>query len=419
MSVHAGSIITLGGNNVIDRIQEAGLGDVRVPIETIREVGNENIVDKVPTEPDFTWTMSSFDVSTDMMATLTGATGGSGSAAAPGASDPDGTIYDWNDCEFINIPSPWKDPSAGSAGTVNAGHLVPGAYPRRARYRFGVTDNATHEVELGTGSFYYGEFAPIEEYASGDGSTTTFATAEDVVVHRKGGAGGTTFKRVFGVIVNGELQTEGVDFTTTTNSVPGTPANETITFATAPANGARIRYVYFSAEAHAYPDAVHADTLVKPGAVRGRNIKIYVGSGGSRERLASVQTMELEATVEGEVEREMGNEDIVGFSITGRDTTFTITTRSKNKDSFFHVLSVVTGVARNEVFGWFNQNTVPLTVQIENPKNPGAIIKTLYLEDAQFQPPGTPARVNQPTDFSLTGGALGGSFKEIKGSFLP
>jgi hypothetical protein len=47
MSVHAGDILTVGGNNVIDRIQSAGLGDVRLPIETIREVGNREVVDKV------------------------------------------------------------------------------------------------------------------------------------------------------------------------------------------------------------------------------------------------------------------------------------------------------------------------------------------------------------------------------------
>ena len=70
MSVHAGSILTVGGNNVIDRIQSAGLGDVRLPVETIREVGNRLVVDKVPTEPDFTFTMESWDVSTDMMATV-------------------------------------------------------------------------------------------------------------------------------------------------------------------------------------------------------------------------------------------------------------------------------------------------------------------------------------------------------------
>src|SRR3954464_14800740 len=115
MSVHAGTIIHVGGANVIDRIQSAGLGDVRLPIETIREVGNELVVDKVPGEPDFTFTMQSLDVSTELMAFLTGKVGARGSANPPGGSDPVGTEYKWEDCEFVSIASPWKDPTTGSA----------------------------------------------------------------------------------------------------------------------------------------------------------------------------------------------------------------------------------------------------------------------------------------------------------------
>jgi hypothetical protein len=55
-------------------------------------------------------------------------------------------------------------------------------------------------------------------------------------------------------------------------------------------------------------------------------------------------------------------------------------------------------------------------VQIENPKNPGTLLKTLYVSDAQFQPPGTPARVNQPTDFAITWESKRGSFQEFKGA---
>src|SRR4051794_28554613 len=178
MSVHAGEILHLGSQTVIDRIQSAGLGDVRLPIETIREVGNREVVDKVPGEPDFTFTMESLDVSTDLMAFLTGRpVTGSGSAIAPGAADPAHTSYDWLDCQFVNIVSPWKNPATGSAGVVEAGHLIPGFYARRLRYRFGVTDNATQEVELGGGAFYYAEYEPFEEKATGNGATVAFASS--------------------------------------------------------------------------------------------------------------------------------------------------------------------------------------------------------------------------------------------------
>lgn len=413
MSVHAGQILHLGGNNVIDRIQSAGLGDVRIPIETIREVGNREVVDKVTGEPDFTFTMESLDVSTELIAFLQGKVGvsASASASAPGAEDPSGTVYDWLDCEFVNIASPWKDNESGSAGVVEAGHLIPGFYPTRLRYRYGVTDNATQEVELAGGQFYYAKYAPIEEYASGDGSASAFVTAGSAVPHLIGGAEGTVPRSVFGVIVDGVLQTEDVDYSVTGGSAsPGT-----ITFTEAPENGARIRYAYYTTAEVAYPQPVHADSVVKPGAVRGRNIKIFLGTGGDRARVGGVQSFEMEATVEYEVEREMGTDQIVGITVSGTDVTGTVTVRSKDPDAFFALLSKVTGVSVAEVFGYMNQYGIPLEVQIENPKNTGEILKTLYVEDAQFQPPGTPARVNTPTDFAFNFDSLNGTFKEVKG----
>ena len=414
MSVHAGTILHVGGNNVIDRIQSAGLGDVRLPIETIREVGNRLIVDKVPGEPDFTFTMESLDVSTDLMALLTGKVGASASASAPGAGDADGTEYRWSDVEFINLASPWKDPTTGSAGVVEAGHLIPGYFPTRLRYRFGVTDNAVQEVELAGGSFYYAGYAPVEEYAAGNGATTAFVTSEATRAHRKGGPEGTTFRNVFGVIVDGQLQTEGVDYSV---AIAGGPHGvATITFAAAPAAGAQIKFSYFTGAAKAYPQPVHASTVTKPGAVRGKHIPIFLGAGGDRERVGGVQSVELEATVDGEVEREMGNDEIVGRRIDGTNVTGSITVRAKDADAFLDTLSKVTGVATDEVFGYFNLESIPLEIPILNPKDPGTVLKTLYVSDAQFQPPGTPARVNAPTDFVLRFESISGEFSEFKGA---
>lgn len=415
MSVHAGSIITVAGQNVIDRIQEAGLGDTKLPIETIREVGNREVVDKVPGEPDYTFTMNSFNVGVELMALLTGKVGGSATASAsyPGSSDEEGTEYDWLDCGFINILSPWKDPDSKSEGKVDASMIVPGFYPTRITYRFGATDNSTQEVELAGGSYYYCENAGVyEEYLTGTGAKTEWATQKPAIHYRKGGAEGSTFRSIFGVIVDGELLTEGIDYEVTGGGEhPGTTA--TIKFTVAPASEAKIRFCYFSGEGtQAFPQSVHASTVVLPGAVRGRNIKVYVDGN----RIGGIQTAELNATIEGEVERELGSEEVIGRTINGTDANGTVTIRSKNKSAFFDVLEKVTDVDRKEVFGFFNLNTVDLQIRIENPKNPGQILKTLRVADAQFQPPGTPARVNSPTDFAFGFESLNGSFKEVKGT---
>jgi hypothetical protein len=291
-----------------------------------------------------------------------------------------------------------------------ASMIVPGYYPTRITYRFGATDNSTQEVELGGGSYFYAEDAgAFEQYELGDGGTRAFATDDVAIHHREGGAEGSTFRSFFGVIVDGELMTPDIDYTESGGAAnPGSTA--TITFTEAPVSGANIRFCYFSSAAQAYPQTVHASTLVLPGAVRGRNIKVYVDSN----RIGGIQTAELNATVDGEVERELGSEEVTGRTVNGTDANGTVTIRSKNKDAFFDVLEKVTGVDRDEVFGFFNLNTVDLQMRIENPKNPGQILKTLRVEDAQFQPPGTPARVNSPTDFAFSFESLNGSFKEVK-----
>jgi len=414
MSIHAGSILHLGGNNVIDRIQSAGLGDARVPTEVIREVGNREVVDKVPGDPDFTFTLESLDVTDEIEAWLTGSVA-AGTASAQGVdqAEASNTCHDWLDCKMVNVPSPWKNPATGSAGTVNAGHLVPGYYPTRIRYRMGVTDNAAVEVELGGGSYYYAEAAPVEEFANGDGSTVAFPITDPAIGYRKGGAGGTSFRRIFGVIVDGELMVPNVDYTESGPS-DATSSAVTITFTTAPATGTKnVRFCYFTTTAKSFPQTVHASTVVKPGAVRGRNICVKIGSG--LVKIPSVQAFELEATVDGEIEREFCNEEPVGRSINGFDCNGSVTVRAKNKDAFFDLLSRVTGVARGEVVGFLNTNEIPLQIEIQNPKNPASVIKTLYVSDAIFQIPGTPARVNTPTDFVLSWESRRGSYVACKG----
>lgn len=417
MSVRAGSILTVAGNNVVDRIQSAGLGDVKVPVDTVREVGNDLVVDKVTQEPDFTFSMDSLDTSVELMAFLTGKTGSAatGPGAAPGSTDADGTEYKWEDVtRFLNVLSPWKDPTSGASGTIQSSHLIPGYYPTKLSYKFGVTDNAQQTVELGGGSFYYGAFPTLEEFNTGNGATTAFATAQPAIITRKGGASSSTLRSVFGVIVNGVLQTEGTDYSVSGGAAaPGSVA--TVTFVTAPANGAKIRFAYFTSTPQFFPQAAHASTVTKPGAVRGRNICVKLGS--AHVKLAGVQSFELDATVEGEVEREFCNDEPTGRVVNGLDCTGTLTVRPKDSPAFYAVLKAITGVSTDqEVVGWLNDNPIPLQVEIQNPKNPSQLLKTLYVSDAKLQVPGTPAKVNSATDFAIGWESVLGTFSEFKGA---
>lgn len=413
MSINAGNILHVGGANVIDRIQSAGLGNPNQGTQTIREVGQFEVVDKIPGEPEFTFTLESLDVSTDVMAFLTGAIGAQAEpAGAPGAGDLAGHEYKWTDVRPVNITSPWKDVNDDAGGGIVSGHIIPAYWPTRLTYRAGVTDNFTQTVELAGGAYYYGPGAPVEEVATGDGTQTAFVTSEGTTHHRLGGAAGTSFRDVFGVIVGKVPQVEGIDYTLSGGG--GTPT--TITFVNPPAAGAVVRFAYFTIVAKTFPPAVHASALVKPGAVRGKNIPVFLGSGGARQRIGLVQTAEINATIDGANERELGTDGVVSRVENGTDCTGTLTVRARDGLGFLDLLSKITGVSADEVFGYLNQNPIPLELPIQNPKNPGQIIKTIYVPDAIFDIPGTPARVNAPVDFSLTFNSQSGTVSEFKGA---
>lgn len=413
MAVPSSSILHVAGNSVINRIQSANLqGDV--PTEKIREVGNREVVDIVPGDLDSTWSVETFDVSTEFEAWLSGAEPGAGvgSAASPGFDDPEGTEYSFIDMagRMINIPAPWKLDKSGAVGTVGAGHLLPAQSLTRISYRFGTTDNATQSADLAGGAFYYALFAPVEQIEEGDGATKVFVTDDSVIHHRVGGPGSTNYRSVFGVLVDGVGQLEGADYTVTGGGAGPTGAPATITFSEAPDNGADVRFCYFSAAAKAYPQSVHKSALVLPAAVRGRDIEIYLED----VLVGGVQSVEIEGTVEGEVTRQMGTAEPIDRSVTGTDVTGTVTIRSRDIDTFFNTLSEVTGVDRSEVFGYLNQENRDLKVKIKHPKT-GAVLKTLWVPEATFKVPSTPAQVNTDTDFPFAFDSATGDFVAVKG----
>lgn len=420
MTIKAGSIITVAGHTVIQRLQTQGLTNVKIPIDTVREIGNDLVVDKVPQEPDFTFSMESLAVDNSIEAILHGgvSTGALPSQGA-GQADAPGTEYKWETSQAINIVSPWKDPQSYGSGNVVAGHLIPGYFPQKLNYKFGVTENAAITAELRGGQFFYGAFAPTEDVFVANGSTFLFTSSEPAVRFRRGGVLGSTFKAALGVMVDGVWKTEGQDYTTTGGGPAGSATPVAITFIVAPANTASVRVAYFTTNAHAYPDTVHESSIALPGSVRGRNICLSVASGGALtwQRVYGVQTVTLDASFNITPERELCNDEMVGFTVNGTDCTGTITVHAKDKAAFFAFLHQMTGLdTTQEVVGWLNLNPLRVKIEIQDPRNPGSILKTLYVPDAIFDIPGTPARVNAVVDFQLTYESLTGTYSAFKGA---
>jgi len=416
--IPAGSIVHVGGKTVLNRLQDAGLQDPRVPTQTIYETGNDLVVGKILTEADFRFQLTSWDVSTDLMALLHGKFAAMGSLIS--GADPVGTVYKWEDCEFVNVTSPWKRDVGTDGGDIEAGVIVPNLFPTALSYRLGVTENAQMQVTLASGAYYMAKGYPMEETAAGDGAATAFLTSEAAMVHRIGGAGSARYRHVFGVLVNGVPMIEGEDYTVTGGAAPdAAPTAVTINFDVAPANGAVVKFCYFSPVAHAIPQADNLGTNVTPAAVRGRDITILVGTPSTAVPLTGIQSFELQAACNGALQREMGQYDPVGYTQTGVDTTGTVTAEPKTIDSFYQMLSEMLGVDTDEVYGYINQHGVPLTAVIHDPSNPANILKSIYVPDAMFQAPGENARANQVTQFPIRFESMTGVFREIKGELPP
>ena len=468
MSIPSGHIITVGGLNVIDRLQDAGLPNPKVPTVTVYETGSDLVVGKILTEAEFSFGMTSWNVNCDMMAMLVGKVGKEGEG--PSAVDADGTLYRWENVDFINLACPWAYDTGTEGGNISSGVCVPAYLATALSYKFGVTANAEQTVTLQGGQYYMAQAYPIEEVtettkeeAAGAFSVETKEVARR---YRIGGAEGEAFRHVYGVLVNGVIQQEGVDY----EEVPVAAAfveatkyklkeivsvgGETyecikegsekeppaahaaawkklggaeavkIKFIGILPDAAVIRFMYFSIKAHALPQSVHATTLTLPAAVRGRNIKVWLGTGDEAEKheLHGVQDIMLSASRKGTVQREMGYQDPIGFNETGIDCMGSITIDPKEEAALYRALEELTGVkvqgTNAEVLGYLNEHQVPLCIAIYNPKKPTEVLKSIWVGDAMFQPPASNSKVNTVLSLPISWESESGTFAEVKGQIM-
>jgi hypothetical protein len=261
---------------------------------------------------------------------------------------------------------------------------------------------------------------PMEEEAVGDGTIKAFVTSEPAMVYRVGGHGSTRYTHVFSVSVDGEPLIPGVDYTESGGAAPEAAATTcTVTLVVAPPTGAKVRFTYFSTTAHAIPQADNLGLTVTPAAVRGRDITLLLGAPSTAKPLSGVQTFELQASVSGNLQRQMGTYDPIGFARTGIDTNGTLTIEPLDAQHLYAAMAELMGVDPSEVFGYINTYTFPFTAVIHDPANPGNIIKSIYVPDAMFQAPGESVRVQQVTQFPIRWESQTGTFREIKGSLPP
>jgi len=415
MAIRGGQILHLGGSaTIIDRLQSAG-ADVNIGTDTIREVGNYLNVDKVSQDPDITFSMETFDVSTEAEALLSG-------RLDDANADADGTEYLFSEFKALNIISPWKDEAAGSAGTVDGGVILPGYEATRASYRFGVEDNAGVTFEVSGSDQYLARFVPQNEILAYGGGSPSAQISASAVLHRVGGYDSGEQKYILGVVKNGQTQIDGTDYTITPSAGAGAE-KAVVTFADAPSASDKVEVAYFaSAVTASFPQTIHPTTTVKPGAVRGRDIKAYFqlpASGyeaSGRVRLPGVQSVTVDAQKQTTLEREMGTLLPISRTTESVDVTGDMGVHPAGQAAFFKLMRQITGVDALEVVGVLNDFPIGLEIEILNPKDRSVTLKTLYVNDAKFQVPGTPARAGAVVDFTINWESKDGELYIYKGA---
>jgi hypothetical protein len=223
------------------------------------------------------------------------------------------------------------------------------------------------------------------------------------------------------VSVDGLRKFSGSDYTESETGV---------VFTTAPDAGAKIRLVFGAIKDATdasfevdYTQLVNADLSVKPAAIRGRDIRVYIGGQDPSNIWHDVQSVELDFKVTLDMDWEFGNSHAVARDyVDAPDVTGTIEIKSVTFEALFAKLAQITGVPATDVIGPLSSVTVPIIVQLLNPDSGGTshvargtVLKTLFVPDARFTIPGYQGQVSQKMTSSLAFESDSGKFLVFKG----
>lgn len=401
MAIKAGQILHDANGFVVDRIQTGGMGSLNIPEEKIYELGNYQTVATVRDIPDLSFDLESLDVSSEIEALLT--------RQAPATA---GEEFDFTDAKPVDVISPFK--SAQGAFDIIRGLVIPSLYLENATYRFGNRQNATQSFTLRGDSVYYVPGTPYyQEFTKAGVGPYNFTNTALPYME-----GGDTIYALSVCWVDNVAGTYGrffidTDFTNTAAGFTLTAAAH----ATVP-DGALLHAVYGSATAATYPQTVHQNVSVKPAAVRGKDIDVFIGTPGATpvfSRWTGVTGFEVSRRVTLDTDEEFGNYHFLSRDYDVAEVSGSITVRARDVVDLFAKIHQVADVPTNEIVGPFTSTFLPMELRINDPDT-GLRVKTLYIPDARFTVPGIQGRVQQKLETTFNFSSDGGTLLVYNGS---
>lgn len=369
---------------------------MNIPEEKIHEVGNFQTVATVRGIPDLSFDLESFDVTTELEALLTFA---DPSLAVSG----DG--YDLANAVPLDIISPIKD--AWNVYTASRGVICPYLTLEQSAYKFDTKNNSTQHHTLRGDSYFYVDGSPYYEEFAGNGATSVFAFAHTALPYNHGGSIRYALE-VCVVFANNTYRrlTLGEGYTNTaTNITLLYPATDAPT-------GSTIKVSYGSATVASYPASVHQNVSVKPAALKGKDIDVYIGSSAATPtftRWTSVQSTSVDWKVTLDKDEEFGNSQYVAQDHDVPEVSGSITVKPRDLDDLYAKVYQVANVTAGQVAGPLTSVGIPVEIRLSD-SDTGVRLKTFYIPDARFKIPGLQGRVQQKTtvqfDFSSDSGSL-------------
>jgi hypothetical protein len=478
MAIKGGQILHVGnGVSVIDRVQTGGPGQLNIPTEKINELGNYKSVATIRDTPDLTFSLESLDVSTEIEALITRAYGGREVSDADmtvadntltsltaaftsddvgrqvvvaGAGANGGDLVTTIDTVTSATEAELADPSVGAvtgadlritvggidlalakptdfasqfkAGRdaaepfrVVCGVAIPYLNLESVSYRFGLRDNATQTVNFRGDSIFYSPGGVYVQEVAGTGT----ADQEIVTDHPAFEVAEGDARRILSITAGSKRLAFGADYTEAYGAVAGGAAVTTVTLDEAVATTEMVRVVYASPDVLTYDQSVHADPAVKPAAVKGRDIEIYVGgydpadhAGSAVNKLASVQSVGVDWRVTLDRDEELGNHYAVAQDhLDVPAVTGSVDIKPRDPADLTALIRKFQGVAdATKVLGPSSAVPLPLDILIKHPDT-GAVLKRLHVPDARFTTPGYQGRAAQKATVTVP-------FESDEGSLL-
>lgn len=386
MAIRSGSVLTEGNGFIIDRIQSAGPG-LSIPSEKIYELGNYETVAEVRDTPELSFDLESLDVSTEIEALLLGL---DPTTVAPGQE-----LLLLN-AKPLDIISPFKS-GLGLFNIVKS-IALPYLTLESATYRFGVQANSTQAFTLRgdsiyyvPGTAYYQTFpvAGAGPYAFTNAAIKTVEAGVDLYAYcvwnkRTDG----TYQRLF---VGDEYTNTSTGFTLTAAGVLAAPDGT-------------LHVVYGSTVVATYPQSVHQTVAVKPAAVRGKDIDVYISDGAATPtmiRWAGLQSAEVTWRLALEATRELGNPHVVSQDYDVPELSGTLTMKPASVGYLFERVAQITGVPVIETINALSSVPLDMEIRISHPTS-GVVLKTLKVAQARFVPPASAFAANTRLEVPFT-----------------